>query len=102
MSVEQNIRLLDQTLREATDSTAGLAIAQLAPAYLDQTEVREILFSNLANRRLGAAVALVLGDSEDPEIRQRLSNIAEQATGLEQLRATLAIRALKTDREAER
>jgi hypothetical protein len=101
LSVEQNIRLLDQTLREATDTTAGLAIAQLAPAHLDQAEIREILFRTLSNRRLGAAAALVLGASEDPEIRQRLSLIAEQATGLEQQRAALAIRTLPTDREAE-
>jgi len=81
---------------------AGLAIAQLAPDHLDQSEVREMLFSNLANRKLGAGAALVLGASADPEIQHRLANIAAQKTGLEQQRARLAISTRQTAPRVER
>jgi hypothetical protein len=102
LSAEQIIKLLDQTLQEGSDTTAGLAIAQLAPAHLDQPEVREMLFSTLASRNLGAAAALVLGASKDPEIQQRLSKIAAQETGLERQRAILAISTRKSEMETER
>jgi len=99
LSPEQNVFLLDQTLREGSDTAAALAIAQLAPAHLERPEIREMLFRSLARRNLGAAAALVLGASSDPEIQQRLIKIAEQKTGLEQQRAMLAI---STGRETGR
>jgi len=102
LSAEQNMRLLERALQEGSDTTAGLAIAQLAPAHLDQPEVREMLFSTLASRNLGAAAALVLGASKDPEIQQRLSKIAAQETGLERQRAILATSTRKTELETER
>ena len=102
LSSEQNMRLLEQALQEGSDTTAGLAITQLAPAHLDQPEVREMLFSTLASRNLGAAAALVLGASRDSEIQQRLSKIAAQETGLERQRAILAISTPKTEPETER
>jgi hypothetical protein len=102
LSAEQNMRLLEKALQEGSDTTAALAIAQLAPAHLDQPEVREMLFSTLANRNLGAAAALVLGASRDPEIQQRLTKIAAQETGLERQRAILAISTPKTELETER
>lgn len=102
LSAEQNIRLLEHVLESGSDTVAGLAIAQLAPDHLDQAEVREMLFSSLANRKLGAGAALVLGASEDPEIQHRLTQIASQKTGLEQQRARLAISTRQNDPGAER
>lgn len=102
LSPEQNITLLNQTLRDGSETAAGLAIAQLAPVHLDQPDIQELLFGTLANRKLGAAAAMVLGGSADPEIRRRLIDIAAQGSGLEQQRAMLAIRARRADAEAER
>jgi hypothetical protein len=102
LSVEQNTKLLNMTLQKGSETAAGLAIAQLAPAHLDQPEVRNLLFSSLASRRLGAGAALVLGASKDPEIQQRLAEIAAHKTGLERQRAILAISTRKTSPEAER
>ena len=102
LSAEQNIRLLEQALERGSDTVAGLAIAQLAPDHLDQPEVREMLFSCLASRKLGAGAALVLGASEDPEIQPRLADIASQKKGLEQQRARLAISIRQTGTGAER
>jgi hypothetical protein len=102
LSAGQIVSLLDMTLHVGSDTAAGLAIAQLAPAHLDQPEVREILFDKLASRKLGAGAALVLGASKDPEIQQRLAMIASRKTGLEQQRARLAISARQIDPEARR
>jgi hypothetical protein len=102
LSAEQNFRLMDRVLREGSDTAAGLAIAQLAPAHLDQPEMRELLFNTLANRHLGAASALVLGASKDPEIQHRLAMIASRKTGLERQRAKLAISTRPTDPETGR
>jgi len=102
LSVEQNIRLLEHALERGSDTVAGLAIAQLAPDHLDQPEIREMLFSSLANRKLGAGAALVLGASEDPEIQHRLTQIASHKAGLEQQRAKLAISARQTDSRTDR
>jgi len=102
LSAEQNVKLLSMTLQKGSDTVAALAIAQLAPAHLDQPEVRTLLFSSLASRKLGAGAALVLGASKNPEIQQRLAKIAAQKTGLERQRAKLAISTRQTDPKAER
>ena len=100
LSTEENIRLLDQVLQLGSDTSAALAIAQLAPAQLDEPAVREMLFNTLANRNLGAVAALVLAASADPEIQDLLNKIASQKDGLARQRASLAIRTRQTDKDA--
>ncbi len=101
LSAEECIDLLDYSMRLGSDTKAALAIAQLAPAQLDKSAVRELLFDTLADRNLGAAAALVLGASPDPEIQVRLKEIASKKNGLARQRAALAIGTRQTDREAE-
>jgi hypothetical protein len=102
LSAEERIALLDYSLQLGSDTKAALAIAQLAPALLDQAAVRKLLFSTLADRNLGAAAALVLGASPDREIQAHLSEIAAKKEGLAPQRAALAISTGRADREAER
>lgn len=101
LSVEENINLLEHSLQLGSDTKAALAIAQLAPALLDEPAVRKILFGTLADRNLGAAAALVLGASSNPEIQAQLSDIASKGGGLARQRAELAISTGRLDREAE-
>jgi len=102
LSAEDNINLLEHSLQLESDTKAALAIAQLAPALLDEPAVRKILFSTLADRNLGAAAAMVLGASSNPEIQAQLSEIASKKEGLARQRAALAISTGRADREAER
>ena len=101
LSPEENIDLLDYSLRSGSDTRAALAIAHLAPTLLDEPAVRKMLFSTLADRNLGAAAALVLGASSNPEIQTQLSEIASKKEGLAQQRAMLAISSGRLVREAE-
>ena len=101
LSVEENINLLEHSLQLGSDTKAALAIAQLAPALLDEPAVRKILFSTLADRNLGAAAALVLGASSNPEIQAQLSEIASKEGGLARQRAEMAISTGRLDRGAE-
>jgi hypothetical protein len=102
LSDEESSRLLDHSLRMGSDTKAALAIAHLAPARLDDAAVREVLFNTLADQNLGAAAALVLGASGDPEIQARLSEIASKKDGLARQRAVLAVSARKAEERAER
>ena len=77
------------------------AIAQLAPARLDEQAVRELLFDTLADRKLGATAALVLGASDDPGIQARLSDMASKEKGLAQKRAVLALSTDRARKEGE-
>jgi len=97
LSAEQSIELLDYTLESGSDKKAALAIAHLAPAHLDEPAVREMMFNTLADRNLGAAAALVLSASKNPEVRTRLTEVASKENGLASERAALAI---GSDREA--
>jgi len=101
LSAEEQIKLLDYSLRLESDTKAALAIAQLAPTLLDEPAVRKMLFSTLADRNLGAAAALVLGASPDPGIQAQLSEIASKKDGLARQRAALAITTGRVDRGAE-
>ena len=101
LSVEENTRLLEHSLQLGSDTKAALAIAQLAPALLDEPAVRKILFGTLADRNLGAAAALVLGASSNPEIQAQLSDIASKEGGLARQRAEMAISTGRLDRGAE-
>ena len=101
LSDEESARLLDQALRMGSDTKAALAIAHLAPARLDDSAVREVLFNTLADQNLGAAAALVLGASGDPEIQARLNEIASKKDGLARQRAALAVSTRKADKGAE-
>jgi hypothetical protein len=102
LSAEENISLLDQSLQSGSDTKAALAIAQLAPVHLDEPEVQEMLFSTLANRNLGAAAALVLGTSTDPEIQARLAAMASKDEGLARQRAALGIKTRQLDKRTVR
>jgi len=101
LSAEENINLLEHSLQLGSDTKAALAIAQLAPALLDEPAVRKILFSTLADRNLGAASAMVLGASSNPEIQAQLGEIASKKEGLARQRAELAISTSQADRGAE-
>ena len=101
LSAEESIVLLEHSLQLGSDTKAALAIAQLAPTLLDEPAVQEMLFSTLADRNLGAAAALVLGASSNPEIQAQLSEIASKKDGLARQRAVLAISTGRADREAE-
>jgi hypothetical protein len=101
LNAEESIGLLELSLRQGSDGKAALAIAHLASVRLDEPAVRELLFSTLANRNLGAAAALVLGGSPDPAVQDRLSHIASHGSGLAKARAALAIESHRAEREAE-
>jgi hypothetical protein len=101
LSAEESIVLLEHSLRLESDSKAALAIAHLGPARLDEPAVQKMLFSTLGDRNLGAAAALVLGASSNPEIQAQLSEIASKKDGLARQRAVLAISTGRADREAE-
>jgi hypothetical protein len=101
LSAEDSIVLLEHSLQLESDSKAALAIAQLAPTLLDEPAVRKLLFSTLEDRNLGAAAALVLGASSNPEIQAQLNEIASKKDGLARQRAVLAISTGRADREAE-
>ena len=85
------VLLLNHTLNQASDSRASLAIAHLAPTRLEDPAIREMMFNTLADKNLGAAAALVLSASPDPEIQSRLREIASEKDGLAQHRAALAL-----------
>ena len=95
------VLLLDHTLNQASDSRASLAIAHLAPTRLENPAIREMLFNTLADQNLGAAAALVLSASPDPEIQSRLREIASEKDGLAQHRAALALSVRRVERGAE-
>jgi hypothetical protein len=83
--------LLFLTIHLGPDNKAGLAIAHLVPALLDDPEVRDSLFGMLGNSNLGSSAALVLGASPDPEIQNRLSTLAGGKNDLVSRRASMAI-----------
>ncbi len=102
LKAEENRTLLVQVIRQGPEKVAGLAIAQLAPALLDDPAVRELMFKMLDSRKLGSSAALVLGSSTIPEIRDRLNKMAGSKEGLASQRASLAIDAGHQGREAGR
>ena len=93
LDAEETKALLFHAIRQGPDKKAGLAIAQLAPALLDDLAVRAMMFKLLENRELGASAALVLGSSTDSEIHDRLNALAAGKDGLAAQRASLAITA---------
>jgi len=103
LSDDAAAELLSNVLYSAptVNATAALAISLLAPGRLHNPEVSNMLFSNLESRNLGAAAALVLGASQDPEIQARLRAIASEKDGLSQQRAHLAISTRQLEREME-
>jgi len=101
LSTEESVELLEHSLQLGSDTKAALAIAQLAPALLDEPAVRKILFGTLADRNLGAAAALVLGASSNPEIQAQLSEITSKKEGLARQRAEMAISTGRANRGAE-
>lgn len=101
LNAEDAIGLLDHCLRYCSDTSAALAIAHLAPAQLHESKIREMLFDTLGNRDLGAAAALVLGGSKDPQIHSRLGEIASNKDSLTTKRAKLAVSSRALQKEVE-
>ena len=91
LKANEALQILDQSIRNGSDSKAALAIAQLAPMHLDEAEVRQLIFATLSSQSLGAAASMVLGASSDPEIQRQLTEIASGQEGLAKQRASLAI-----------
>ena len=100
LSNDEAADLLGSALRSGSDTRAALAIAQLAPGRLRDPAISELLFDALAHQNLGAAAALVLGSSHDPDIQARLNEIALGKASLSQQRAELAISTMHADQEA--
>jgi len=101
LNAEDAIGLLEHCLRSCSDTNAALAIAHLAPAQLHESGIRELLFDTLGNRDLGAAAALVLGGSTDPQVQSRLGEIASKEDSLTTKRAKLAVSSRALQKEAE-
>jgi hypothetical protein len=90
-SDDENFVLLQYSMERASPGTAALAMAELAPARLDQHAVADLMFQSLDNPKLGAAAALVLSKSRDPHVRERLKNVAASDNKLASQRAGIAI-----------
>lgn len=91
LSSDEALAVLENSVRLGSDSKAGLAIAQLAPAHLDHPGIRTMLFETLSSRNLGAAAGMLLGASNDPAIQKQLGEIASGEDGLARKRASLAL-----------
>ena len=96
---DENFVLLQYSMERAPPGTAALAMAELAPARLDQHAVADLMFQSLDNPKLGAAAALVLSKSRDPHVRERLKSVAAGGNKLASQRAGIAINAAR-DRSA--
>lgn len=101
LSIDQSIRLLEHCMGLDSDAKAALAMAHLAPPYLDQPEVQQMLFATLSDRNRGAGAALVLGQSNSPEIQYKLRDIAAKDKGLAGQRAEMAVESRRANKEAE-
>ena len=51
----------------------------------------ELLFAKLGDRQLGSAAALALSASKNPQVRERLNELARGGAGLEASRAEIAL-----------
>jgi len=88
----ENLLLLQYSMELAPEGTAALAMAELAPARLDQHDVAELMFRSLDHPKLGSAAALVLSRSSEPWVRARLERVAAGEDGkLASQRAGLAL-----------
>lgn len=83
--------LLVHAIREAPAVNASLAIAELAPGLLHQPGVTELLFVRIGDQALGPAAALALAKSKSPSVQERLEELAGSGTGLQALRAAIAV-----------
>jgi len=91
--------LLFGAVRHAPATNASLAIAELAPGLLRQPEVEALLFEQLADRGIGSAAALALGKSKNPQILERLDQLARDGEGLAASRASIAVETARAARE---
>jgi len=83
--------LLNRSLRLDSTTRKALAIAELGPVSMDDVQSQDALFESLESRELGAGAALVLSASADPQVQQRLTDLARKKDGLAGQRAALAI-----------
>ena len=88
--------ILQRAVREAPAPNAALVIAELGPVVADRPGIERLLFDLLAHPELGGAASLLLANSNDPLVRQRLDELAAREDGLAARRAGLA-RALRPD-----
>ena len=89
-------------MRRAPAPNAALSIAQLAPGLLHQPAALELIIALLGDRELGASAALALSHSTDPNLHERLYEVAGKDQGLASERAALALSLaqLKSERKA--
>jgi hypothetical protein len=83
--------VLRHAVKNAPPANAALAIAELAPGLLHQPEVTEFLFAKLGDLEIGSAAALALSASKNPQVRDRLNDLARGGAGLEASRAAIAL-----------
>jgi hypothetical protein len=98
----ERLTLLEQAVRRAPAPNAALSIAQLAPGLLHQPAALELIIALLGDRELGASAALALSHSTDPNLHERLYEVAGKDQGLASERAALALSLaqLKSERKA--
>jgi hypothetical protein len=77
LSQDQQAGILLAAIESAPAENAALAIAVLAPGLNALPAVTDSLFDLLEDPALGSAAALALSRHPEPEVRQRLSRIAE-------------------------
>ena len=83
--------LLLHAVENAKPEQASLAMAILAPKLLKYPDVAALMFETMEHRELGAAAALVLSGSKDPDIQLQLADLAKRNKGLASQRAALAL-----------
>jgi hypothetical protein len=83
--------LLLHAIENAKPEQASLAMAIIAPKLLKYPDVATLMFATMEHRELGAAAALVLSGSKDPDIQLQLADLAKRNKGLASQRAALAL-----------
>lgn len=74
-------------------ATASLVLAELSPGILDRPDTIDLLFGLLEHRELGATAALVLSNSRNEAVFERLAALASSGESLAAKRAILALEA---------
>lgn len=88
----QLARVLTAAIHEARPAIAAIAIAELTPALLGNTEVEDRLLGLLADRELGSAAALALAGAPGDRVQRELQHRADKgATAIEAGRAQMAL-----------
>ena len=83
--------ILRYTISNAKPETAALAIAILAPELMEHPDVSALMIDTLGHKELGAAAALALSKTNDPNVQKQLSGLANRKNGLASQRAEIAL-----------